>query len=237
MQIFYIAVIMAFAPALLMMYLLLRPYTYPATEYPYFSDPSFFILFAGGLIAGTILFLVYSFIASNIITVIVYALVQVMAVVVVMNLKRYRGKSDSIFYGFGFGLGAGATTGTGLIYWFANSAELLGSSLDIPDFALLFVLSLAMINQFSAVGITVGEGIARHLPMQYAVQAMIYNFIFWVVFSIALLNSDSMFYLAAATFMCLAISLMYLIYACKKEIVPLVREVDRMNKKGKKNAE
>lgn len=233
MQIFYIAVIMAFVPALLMMYLLLRPYTYPATEYPYFSDPSFFMLFAVGLIAGTILFLVYSFIANSIITVIVYALIQVMAVVVVMNLKRYRGKSDSIFYGFGFGLGAGATTGTGLIYWLANSAEILGDGFGVTDYALLFVLSLAMINQYSAVGITVGEGIARHLPMQFAVQAMIYNFIFWIVFSIALLNSDSMMYLAAATAMCLAISVMYLIYACKKEIVPLVREVDRMNKKSR----
>lgn len=234
MQTFYIAAALAFIPALLLMYLLLRPYTYPATERPYFSDPSFFWLFAVGLIAGTILFLVYTYIASSFVTVIVYSLIQVMVVVVVMNLKRYRGKSDSIFYGFGFGLGAGATTGMGLIYWFANSADLLGGSLVVTDYLFLFILSVSMTFQYSAVGITVGEGIARHNPMQYAVQAMIYNLVFWAVFSITLLNSATDVYLYVAAAMCLAISAAYLYYAYKKEIGTLVAEVDRMAKKGKK---
>lgn len=234
---FYIAAILAFVPALLLMYYLLRPYTYPATEHPYFNDPAFFILFAVGLIAGTILFLVYSYIANSLISVIVYSLIQVIALVAVMNLKRYRGNSDSIFYGFGFGLGAGATTGMGLIYWFANSADALGGSLGPLDYVILFLLSLAMILQYAAVGTTVGDGIARDAPMQFAVQAMIYNFIFWMVFSMALLNSDSTAYMYAGTIMCLAISIMYLIYAYKKEIGNMVREVNYMNKKGRRKEE
>ena len=235
MQTFYIAAALAFVPALLLMYIFLRPYTYPATERPYFSDPSFFWLFAVGLVAGTVLFLVYTYIASSFITVLVYALVQVMVVVVVMNLKRYRGKSDSIFYGFGFGLGAGATTGMGLIYWFATSAEIIGGSMSAVHYVFLFVLSIAMIFQYSAVGITVGDGIARHIPMQYAVQAMIYNFIFWAVFSITLLNSATEIYLYGVAAMCLVISAMYLMYTYKKEIPAIIADVDRMNRKQKKN--
>ncbi len=237
MDIFYIAVIMGFAPALLLMYVLLKPYTYPATEYPYFSDPSFFMLFTVGLIAGTLMFLVFSYILNSIISLIVYALIQVMVITVCMNLKRYRGKSDSIFYGFGFGLGAGATTGTGLIYWLAVSAGKLGGSLGIADYGVLFILSLSMIFQFSAVGVTVGDGIARHIPMQYAVQAMIYNVVFWAVFWIALNNISDATYFWLVAAMCLVISVMYIIYAFKKEVVLLVREVDRMNAKGKKTQE
>ena len=234
MEMFYLAAALAFIPALLLMYVLLRPYTYPQTEFPYFSDPSFFMLFAVGLVAGTLLFLVYSYIAASIVSVIVYSFIQVLAVVVCLNLKRYRGKSDSIFYGYGFGLGAGATTGMGLIYWFATSANGLGSSLDIVDYVFLFVLSVSMTLQYSAVGITVGDGIARHVPMQFAIQAMIYNLVFWVIFSITLLNSDSGIYLYGSAVLCLAVSVMYLLYAYKKEIGMMVLEVNRMAKKGKK---
>ena len=229
MEIFYIAVAMAFIPTLMLMYVMLRPYTYPATEYSYFSDPSFFILFAVGLVAGTIMFLVFSYIMGNILALIVYALIQVMAVVVCMNLKRYRGKSDSIFYGYGFG------PGTGLIYWLANSADRLGGALGAGDYAILLILSLSMILQFSSVGVTVGDGIARHIPMQYAVQAMIYNVIFWAVFWIALYNVDNFTYFLLASLMCLAVSAGYLMYAFKREVVLMVKEVDRMNAKGKKN--
>lgn len=237
MEMFYVAAALAFVPALLMMYLVLRPYTYPATEYPYFSDPSFFSLFAVGLVAGTVMFLVYSYIAGNVLAVIVYALIQVMVITACLNLRRYRGKSDSIFYGYGFGLGAGATTGMGLIYWFAASAGKLGDSLGGIDYLFLFALSLAMTMQYSAVGITVGEGIARHDPMQYAVQAMIYNFVFWVIFSITLLNSGSKFSFYASSAMCLTVSALYLVYAYRKEIGGMVREVNRMAKKEKKSDE
>ena len=75
---FYVAAVMAFAPALVLMYVLLRPYTYPKSDYAYFSDPSFFILFSVGLIAGVIMFLVYTYVMNSVITVIVYAIVTAM---------------------------------------------------------------------------------------------------------------------------------------------------------------
>ena len=40
----------ALGAALVLMYVVLRKYTYPAVEQPFFSDPSLFILFTVGLI-------------------------------------------------------------------------------------------------------------------------------------------------------------------------------------------
>jgi len=231
---FYIAAILAFAPAIAMMYILLKKYTFPATEYPYFSDPSFFIQFTVGLVAGTIMFLVYTYVMDSVVSVILYSVIQVLAAVVVLNLKRYRGKSDSIFYGFGFGLGAGCTTATGFIYYVSTASAQLGGSVGVFEYALLFVMALSMIFQYSSVGITVGEGIARHNPMQFAFQAMIYNLVYWVLFTIMLFNSDStLMYLMVAA--CFVVSAFYLYYAYVKEMGCLAREVSDMNKKGKKN--
>lgn len=230
---FYIAAAMAFIPTMVVMYVLLRKYTYPHTEHPYFNDPQFFILFAVGLIAGTLMFLVYTYIMNSLIGVVLYALVQCLAVVVVMNLKRFRGVSDSIFYGFGFGLGAGCAGGTGFIYYIATATGNLGDSVDAAGYAFLFVMALAMIFQYSSVGINVGEGIARHCPMQFAVQAMIANLVFWVIVMIAMFNSDSafMYVMAAAAF---AVSAFYLYFAYTREIAGLVRDVDEQNRKGRK---
>ena len=45
-----IAGAIALGAALILMYVVLRKYTYPAVEQPFFSDPSLFILFTVGLI-------------------------------------------------------------------------------------------------------------------------------------------------------------------------------------------
>ncbi len=236
---FYVAAVLAFAPTLALMFVLLRPYTYPATEHPYFNDASFFMLFAIGLVAGTILFMVFTYIMAQVIYDILYAVIQVLAVVVVMNLKRFRGKSDSLFYGYGFGLGAGCTTATGWIY-FAGGKEVFAGGIGVAALAAVFIVALAMILQFASVGITAGEGIARHNPMQFAVQAMIYNVVFWAIFWIMLNNlkdNNEALYWMFAVFL-LAISSLYLCYGFKKEVEPMVREVSRQNaKKVRKHSE
>ena len=208
-SLFYVAGILALAPTLILMYVLLRKYTYPYVERPYFSDPTFFILFAVGLIAGVVMFLVYSYLIGNIIATVVYAIIQVMVPLMVMNLKRYRGKTDSVFYGLGFGLGAGGSTAVGFIYYLSSSADRLGDSMDAAGWVFLFVVGLSMIMQYTAVGTTVGEAIARHELTQFGVQAMVYNVVYWIVFTIMLMNSSTVFmYLMAVAV--LAVSVFYL---------------------------
>lgn len=227
-SLFYVAGILALAPTLILMYVLLRKYTYPYVERPYFSDPTFFLLFAVGLVAGVVMFLVFSYLLGNIVALVVYSLIQVMVPMVVMNLKRYRGKTDSVFYGLGFGLGAGGSTAVGFIYYIATSAGLLGESVDLGGWVFLFIVGLSMVFQYAAVGTTVGEAIARHNLMQFGVQAMIYNVVYWIVYSIMLMNSDGVFmYLMAAAV--LAISVFYLWFSQTKEVAVIVDEVDRQN--------
>lgn len=231
--IFYIAAVLAFAPALALMYALVRKYTYPYTDHPYFGDPMFFGLFAVGLIAGTVMFMVYTYIMNAILGIILFSVVQCLALVVVMNLKRFRGHSESIFYGLAFGLGAGCATGTGFIYYIASATDSLGDSVDVAGYAYLFIMSLSMLFEYSAVGIDIGNGIARHAPMQYAASAMIWNLVFWIVVYVSLDNSDSaVMYVAAAAV--LALSAIYLCAGALREIPRMVREVDSQNRKGKK---
>ena len=93
------AAVMAFAPTLILMYAILRKYTYPAVEQPFFSDPTFFILFTIALVAGTILFAVYTWVWVSILYAILFAVVEILVIVVVFNLKRFRGKVGYRVYG------------------------------------------------------------------------------------------------------------------------------------------
>ena len=97
--IFYIAAVLAFAPALALMYALVRKYTYPYTDHPYFGDPMFFGLFAVGLVAGTVMFMVYTYIMNAILGIILFSVVQCLALVAVMNLKKEQKGSILLFVG------------------------------------------------------------------------------------------------------------------------------------------
>ncbi|UAL07498.1 MAG: hypothetical protein KRP56_06685 [Candidatus Methanogranum gryphiswaldense] len=184
------AAVMAFAPALLVMYLVLKKYTYPAVEQPFFSDPTFFTLFSIALIVGTITFAMYTYVWASIIYAILFAVVEILIFVVVFNLKRFRGKSDTVFYGYGFGLGFGCTFAFGFIYFIARSAINLGSDIDIAGYVMLFLYGFAFILAFAAIGTTVGEGIARHRVMEFAMQSMFFNVAFALVMTASFQSSN-----------------------------------------------
>ena len=101
----------ALGAALVVMYVVLRRYTYPAVEQPFFSDPSLFFLFTIGLIEGTILFVAYTYVfpwytvsGLGLIVAILFGVVTELVKLVTLNLRRYSGKSDTVFYGFGLGV-------------------------------------------------------------------------------------------------------------------------------------
>lgn len=185
------AAIMAFAPTLLLMYAILKKYTYPAVEQPFFSDPTFFILFSVSLVAGTLLFAFYTYLFSNIIYAIMMAIVEVLVMVVVFNLKRFRGKSDTVFYGYGFGLGMGCTFAFGFIFFIAKQTANFESAVDIPGFIMLFVYGLSFIFTLAAVGTTVGEGIARHRVMEFSLKAILINASFVLVMTASFMSTNS----------------------------------------------
>ena len=170
-----LAAIVGLGAALAIMYIVLKKYTYPAVEQPFFSDPTFFGLFAIGLVAGTAVLVGYTFFTGawgNILLAVLFALVFEFAKLVVLNLKRFHGKSDSVFYGFGMGLGMGGAFAFGLVFYIAYFAEgILGN--DVIMWLLFAVIAVQTVLVHSATGLTIGEGIARRRPFEFLFQALI----------------------------------------------------------------
>ncbi len=185
--IFGLAMVIGIGPALILMYLGVRNYTYPRVEQPFFSDSTFFMLLVVGIIIGSVLFFAFYIMvfASNVVYMAILAIIEALVMVVVMNLKRFRGKSDSVFYGYAFGLGISCGFATGIV--FLVSGAISDANGSILDFSILVFISLSvsMSLMFGFCGITVGEGIARHRVMEFALQAIIpliiYNILMAVV--------------------------------------------------------
>ena len=178
-----IAGAIALGVALVLMYVVLRRYTYPAVEQPFFSDPSLFILFTVGLIEGTILFVVYTYLLPwytvaglGLVIAILFGAVTELVKLVTLNLRRYAGKSDTVFYGFGLGLGIGAAMGFGLIYYLTSRSEM-----DTASWIIVIVLAMQNIFLHAGTGIRVGEGVARRRTMEFLMLALFVDVAFQVL--------------------------------------------------------
>jgi hypothetical protein len=233
----YVAAVMAFAPTLILMYVVLRNYTYPKVEQPFFSDPTLFGLFAVGLVAGTIMFAAYTWLdPSNMIYMIIFAAIQCFALVVVLNLKRFHGKSDSVFYGYGLGLGMGCTMAFGTIYYF--SAVILGTEegaqIDAAGFVWMFIIALSHLLMISALGTTVGEGVARKRPMEFAVKAIMVNVVYSLVM-VTVYNAGNELLLYAGVFVALAVAAVYFYLTLHVRLSRVVKDVLKMEGKSRKD--
>ncbi len=225
--IFGLAMVLGIAPALALMYLGVRNYTYPRVEQPFFSDPTFFMLLVVGMIAGSILFFVlYGMsLATNIVYMVILAVLEVMVMVVVMNLRRFRGKSDSVFYGYALGLGMSCGIATGLCFITASAIEEWDFSVVV-----LVVISVTMALVLGSCGTTVGEGIARHRVMEFALQSaiplIVYNILLTVMLQGGAIGGAYVYYA------CLVVAVLFgvLVYyrtMCQR-LSGIVREVLRM---------
>ncbi len=229
-----LAMLLGIAPALILMFTGVRNYTYPKVEQPFFSDPSFFILFVAGMIEGAVIFLAMTFFRapSSLILMALMAVIQIMAMVVVLNLRRYRGKSDSIFYGFGLGLGNACGLASGFVYLIYGSLVGVEGGID-ASIVMLLVISVSMAMILGSCGTTVGEGIARHRVMEFALQALLplvaYNML---LFGTVNSGASSPVFSYALMVLMLVLSGMYYYYIMKRKLPSIVREVLRME--GKK---
>ena len=228
-MIFGLAMVLGIGPALILMYLGVRNYTYPRVEQPFFSDPRFFMLLVVGMIAGSVLFFALRVLglATNVVYMVLMAVIEVMAMVVVMNLKRFRGQSDSIFYGYALGLGMSCGLSTGIVFVVASTIETIDASV-----AVIVLMSVSFSLMLGAIGTTVGEGIARHRVMEFALQAailaIIFNILLWVLFQ----NPEDY---GVLYYVCLVVMVAvsaYMFYRTMYQRLPqIVREVLKMEGK------
>lgn len=229
-----LAMLLGIAPALALMFIGVRNYTFPKVEQPFFSDPTFFMLFVVGLVEGAAIFAAMSVFRapSSIILMALVSVIQIMAMVVVLNLRRFRGKSDSIFYGFALGLGNSCGLATGFC-WIMYAVTDSGLAIDASVVSLVFI-SVSMALIVGSCGTTVGEGIARHRVMEFALQALLPMVAYNMLLAAALTNGNStMFYAFLA--MMLVLGAFYYYYVMCRRLPGMVREVLRME--GKKRSD
>ncbi|MBR4227311.1 MAG: hypothetical protein IKR86_11235 [Candidatus Methanomethylophilaceae archaeon] len=229
-----LAMVLGIGPALALMYLVVRNYTYPKVEQPFFSDPSFFGLFIIGLIEGSVLYVALNLFkfASNPVYMVLFAAVELMAMLVVMNLRRFRGKSDSVFYGYAIGLGMSSGLATGICFALAKFVESIDASA-----VTIIVISVSLALILGACGTNVGEGIARHLPMQFLLQGLVllvaYNLLFTVVLQGGELGGEIVYYVCQVLMLLVAAFYFYRIMYVK--LPGVVNDVLKME--GKKRGD
>ena len=167
--------------------------------------------------------------ASNVVYMVILAAIEAMVLVVVMNLKRFRGKSDSVFYGYALGLGMSCGLSTGIVFVTASTVETFDASVIV-----LVLISVSMSLMLGACGTTVGEGIARHRVMEFALQAMIpliiYNILLTVLLQGVELGGIVAYYICAAVALVFGAVLYYRTMLIR--LPQIVREVLKME--GKK---
>ncbi|MCQ2056571.1 MAG: hypothetical protein MJY64_03850 [archaeon] len=186
-----VAGLISLLPTLIILYLALRKYTYPATEKSFFSDSKLFILFTIGFVEGTFLSVLLTYILpsyvkgySGLQIVVSFGVLTEVVKLVTMNLRRFSGKSDTIFYGLGLGSGMGASIGFGLLYYLTNMTET-----DAMSWIILIIAVVQHILIHASTGTVIGEGVVKRRPFKFMVEAIALNAIFQMVmtatFSIA----------------------------------------------------
>ena len=230
----YIAGALVFIPALLMMYYILKGYTYPAVEDPFFKDSTLFTLFAVGLIEGFVISAFYvKMDISNMLIGLLFAVIQVMLILVVLNLKRFHRKSDTVFYGFSLGMGQGVGMAFGV------AASLLSVFKDLQDvdvytWAIVIVFAVQELLLMCSVGATVGEGVARLSLGEFTLQGMMVCALAMIFWTFAVMGSDSWYWMPLSV-LTLAVSAYYFYKKIHLGLSSIVSEVLRIEGKKRKD--
>ena len=227
-----LAALIGLGSALVLMYAVLRNYTYPKIEEPFFSDPTLFKIFTVGLFEGTLLFVLYTYlwqlftvVGLGFVVAILFGAIIEFAKLVTLNLKRFSGISDTIFYGFGLGLGLGAAMAFGMIYYW------LKGELDVTSTIMVVMLALQYLLLGAANGVVVGEGVARRKPMEFTLQAVLYSAAFHLIIIPFYMETDVIWikYVARIAASALAVFIFY--RAIYRRLPKVVDDVLKMNGK------
>jgi len=174
---FSIAFIVGIGPAILLLWVSLRRFSYPLAPKSLFDDRKVFFAFAVGLafgaVSGSLTLAISTSGLGIILPLIAVALFEESFKVVYLNRKGYRGRFDTTFYGVGLGVGSGATLVMASVF---TNAGLLRSP-DLPILVgglLLFALSLSAI--LASTGGLIGFGTSQSKVLGYFLRAFLVRF-------------------------------------------------------------
>ncbi len=167
--------IAGFGPSMALLYYTVKDYTYPKVEKPFFDDRKLFAFFALGIVLGMVLFLVESYgeVSSSTETVVavvlVFAVLETLLKLIILNFPRFQRKVDTAFYGLSMGLGISATYAFASVY-----VSLLGlETPTVVDGVVFSLIGLQLVLLHGATTAMIGVGVARGEARGYFTQALL----------------------------------------------------------------
>jgi hypothetical protein len=170
-----VSAIGGFAPALALMFLTLRDYTYPRVEKPFFDDRKLFAFFALGVVLGMVLFAfeswgqVVSADETIILLIVGFAAMECLMKLVILNFPRFQRKTDTAFYGLSMGLGISSTFTFASIYVSAASLD----AVTVVDMTAFSLLGIQLVLLHGSTTAFIGVGVARGEVKPYLAEAML----------------------------------------------------------------
>ena len=181
-------------------------------EEPFFKDSTVITLLVVGLIEGFLIAAFYTmFDWTNLLYGVAFAFIQTVAVLLVLNLRRFHGKSDTVFYGYALGLGQGAGMSYGMISLFINAADGIGG-MDGLSWAVAVLFLVMQLCLMSSIGANIGEGVARLRIGEFTMQAMLVNvagMLLWTFVSTLSADNNILWVLPAVLMLALGVYYFY----------------------------
>jgi hypothetical protein len=156
-----ISILVVFA-ALIYVYLTVKKYSGS------FKESTILVLFLIGLFSGAFSFFGEIFLFAGITTILGGAFLGEGLKTVVLNMKRYRNKSETTLYGFSLGTGFGSAIGTLMLGIYATRGLADGTTFA---WLLLFIASMLLFH--SALGGLIGYGCSIEKTIRYFLYAII----------------------------------------------------------------
>lgn len=165
--------IAGFGASISLLYYTLRGYTFPKVKEPFFDDTKVFKFFALGIVLGMIIFGLESWAESTsetlVALVLLYAVMEELMKLVILNFPRFQRRIDTAFYGLTMGLGIATT------YTFAS---VYVSLLDLEAPGLLEMVAYSLLGlQFvflhGSTTTMIGIGVVRRDLKGYFSEALL----------------------------------------------------------------
>lgn len=219
---------LALVPAFLVLYFTLRKYTYPAVEEPFFSDPKMFGLMVVGMIEGSVIFMAYTYLVgawSSVLLALLMGILTEVVKLVTLNLKRFHGQSDTVFYGFSLGIGTAIAMAGGMTFYLGTIASESGG-IDAATWFIIMMFVMQQVLLHPATGATIGEGVARLRIGEFLIQAVIVSAVYQILMAPAWAAAGIWIYLAALA--ALAGVLLYFLRIVRRDMPRVVQDVLKM---------
>ncbi|MCE5261761.1 MAG: hypothetical protein LLG21_07310 [Euryarchaeota archaeon] len=225
-----LAAALGIGPALALLFWTLQDYTYPRVERPFFDDRKLFLMLAVGMVIGVIVYVLQSYFdLGYLLFALLFAVVEELLKLVILNFPRFARRLDTSFYGLSMGLGIGSTMAFGAVLSTIQQSDGLGAM----AWVMVVILGVQLVLLHGSCGALVGTGSARGEVWGYFAQAGLLHIGFNLLMAVPL-NVDSD--LAAWTSVVLATLLvLYYYIQVHRHLLPSVVK-DALKAMGKTKA-